>query len=204
MRFNALSVIFALLITTMAHQDNLPGPRTCAYCMKSTNEVKKLRSLSDSMIEACKSLHRRIDDEYQRLLAMQVARENDSSRQFLIHKSCYNAIYDATFRSQSAVQRAAEAAASADAQGMCFQLKITSLCTLCVSGCTQNAAKKRRFCLVFLVFFTAEFDTMDVDDADAQAFGTDAEHTGVQHHMLTRSAPLLIGMPRMSLFLCVF
>ena len=90
MRFNALSVIFALLITTMAHQDNLPGPCTCAYCMKSTDQVKKLRPLSDSMIEACKSLHRRIDDEYQRLLAMQVAGENDSSRQFLIHKSSYN------------------------------------------------------------------------------------------------------------------
>ena len=68
MRFSALSVILALLITTMAHQDNLPGHRTCAYCMKSTSQVKKLRSLSDSMIEACKSLHRRVDEDYQRLL----------------------------------------------------------------------------------------------------------------------------------------
>ena len=77
-----------------------------------------------------------------------------------------------------------------------------ALYSLCIWLYTKWCTK-RRFCLVFLVFLTSEFDTMGIGDADAQAFGTDAEHTGVQHHMLPRSAPLLIGVPIMSLFLCV-
>lgn len=95
----------------------------CGYCFKKTKNKSSLRSFSDSTIESGMSLHKRLDPTYRRLLALQSAREKEPHRPFYIHKTCRDAIYNNTIRSDMAAQQAAAAAASAFSRGNHLSLK---------------------------------------------------------------------------------